>query len=48
VCFITTEFKWKDKFDISLIPDETNGLKANSLIRIGKIATIDKELVHGE
>lgn len=47
VCFITSQFKWKEKFDIELAPTNKNGLKKASLIRLSKIATIDKELVIG-
>jgi len=48
ICFITSEFKWKTEYDISVFPSENNGLKVPSLIRIGKIATIDSSLVLGE
>jgi len=48
ICFITSEFKWKTEYDISIFPSESNGLKIPSLIRIGKIATIDSALVLGE
>ena len=48
ICFITSEFKWKTEYDISVFPSESNGLKVPSLIRIGKIATIDSALVLGE
>jgi len=48
ICFITSEFKWKTEYDISVFPSEHNGLKVPSLIRTGKIATIDSDLVLGE
>ena len=48
ICFITSELKWKMEYDISIFPSEINGLKAPSLIRIGKIATIDSSLVLGK
>lgn len=48
VCFITTELKWQEEFDITIFPTELNGLKATSLIRISKIATIDIDLILGE
>ena len=48
ICFITSELKWKTENDISVFPTNSNGLKAPSLIRIGKIATIDSALVLGE
>ncbi len=47
VCFITTQLQWKESTDIELVPSSENGLKTNSLIRISKIATIDKKLAKG-
>jgi len=48
VCFITSELKWEEEFDITLTPSELNGLKTKSLIRVRKIATIDSDLILGE
>ena len=48
VCFMTSELKWHEEFDISIAPSEINGLKTKSLIRVCKIATIDTDLVLGE
>ena len=48
ICFITSELRWKTKYDISILPSEDNGLKVPSLIRVSKIATIDSGLVLGE
>ena len=48
VCFITSDLKWETEYDITLTPTEFNGLKTKSLIRVGKIATIDTELILGE
>lgn len=48
VCFVTSEMKWKESFDFVVPPDETNGLKNLSLVRSGKIATIDKDLILGK
>ncbi|MCL2649768.1 MAG: type II toxin-antitoxin system PemK/MazF family toxin [Candidatus Azobacteroides sp.] len=48
ICFITSDFKWKTEYDISVFPSECNGLKVPSLIRTGKIATIDATLALGE
>jgi len=48
ICFITSEYKWKTEYDILVVPSASNGLKAPSLIRVGKIATIDSSLVLGE
>ena len=47
ICFITSEFKWKTGCDVFVSPSAFNGLKMPSLIRIGKIATIDSSLVLG-
>lgn len=47
VCFITTQLKWQGEFDISVQPSNFNGLKKTSLIRLNKIATIDKDLIIG-
>jgi mRNA interferase MazF len=48
ICFITSELKWKTEYDVLLLPSDRNGLKAASLLRVGKIATIDSDLVLGE
>jgi mRNA interferase MazF len=47
VCFLTTQLKWNSEFDISVKPSEINGLKKESIIRLNKLATIDKELILG-
>ncbi len=47
VSFISTQLHWQEPTDLLLQPNVTNGLKKPSLIRIGKIATIDKALVIG-
>lgn len=47
VCFITTQLKWIDINDVILTPDSGNGIKKPSLIRISKIATLDKIIVKG-
>jgi len=48
ICFVTSELRWKTEYDISVFPSVNNGLKVPSLIRTGKIATIDSSLVLGE
>jgi mRNA interferase MazF len=48
IAFITTQFKWQSTFDIFLEPDDLNGLKKTSLLRLSKITTIDKDLVLGK
>jgi mRNA interferase MazF len=47
VCFITTQIKYTSDFDISIVQSERNGLKKPSIIRLNKIATINKDLVLG-
>ncbi len=47
VCFITTQLKWQSEYDIPIQPTGLNGIKKASLIRLNKLATIDKELVTG-
>ncbi len=48
VCFISTQLHLQESSDMQLQPNPKNGLKKNSLLRIGKIATIDKSLVIGK
>lgn len=47
VTFISTQTNWKDETDILLQPTPTNGLKKESVVRLSKIATLDKNLVFG-
>src|SRR5690606_17937190 len=47
VSFITTQLKWASDYDVDMQPSVKNGLKATSLIRLGKLATLDKNLVVG-
>jgi mRNA interferase MazF len=47
VSFITSQLKWQSGFDIVIQPTALNGLKTSSLIRLSKLATIDKELIIG-
>lgn len=42
VSFISTQLHWQEPTDLPLQPNAANGLKKPSLVRIGKIATIDK------
>lgn len=48
VAFISTQIKWKEIHDILISPNKENGLKKDSVIRISKIATLDKELILGK
>lgn len=47
VAFISTQLKWRENTDILIKPSGENGLKKDSIIRLSKIATIDKELAIG-
>lgn len=47
VSFITSQVSWSEATDLFLQPNNSNGLKKPSLIRTGKIATIDKKLAKG-
>lgn len=47
VCFITTQTEWREPSDIIINPSSINGLRKISLLRIGKIATIEKTLIKG-
>jgi mRNA interferase MazF len=48
VSFITTQLKWQENFDVKIERTSKNGLKKTSLIRLSKLATIDKDLVIGK
>jgi mRNA interferase MazF len=47
VCFITTQTQWQENNDLLIKPTSKNGLRKASLIRINKIATLDKTLAKG-
>jgi mRNA interferase MazF len=47
LAFISTQLKWKEETDIIMKPSGGNGLKKESLLRLSKIATIDKSLALG-
>jgi len=47
VCFITTQIKWEESTDVKLLPSQTTGIKRTSLIRLSKMATIDRQLALG-
>jgi mRNA interferase MazF len=48
VSFITTQTGWNDNNSVVIKPLSTNGLKKESLLRLNKMATIDKELIMGK
>lgn len=47
VCFITTQIQWKETNDLVVSPSDSNGLRSPSLIRINKIATLNRALAKG-
>jgi len=47
VCFITTQTQWQESTDVILLPNLSNRLKRQSLIRTSKIATLDRKLAKG-
>ena len=48
IAFITTQFNWIDNGCVEIRASLKNGLKKNSLIRLDKLATIDKTIVLGK
>ncbi|MCB0773395.1 MAG: type II toxin-antitoxin system PemK/MazF family toxin [Flavobacteriales bacterium] len=46
-CFITTRLHWQEETDLYLEPTSLNGLKRPSLVRISKLATLDKAMARG-
>lgn len=47
VCFITTQVVHQSPVDFLINASENNGLKKASLIKVNKIATLDKILIKG-
>ncbi len=47
LAFITTQLQWQEATDVVLSPSDQNGLKKLSLIRLSKLATIDRKLAQG-
>lgn len=47
VSFITSQLKWKDEYDLILQPSNQNGLKRESVLKLSKIATLEKDLLIG-
>jgi mRNA interferase MazF len=47
VSFITTQLQWQDPTDITVQPQNSNGIKKASIIRLSKLATIDRSLIIG-
>jgi mRNA interferase MazF len=48
VAFISTQLNWNENNDMLLIPDNLNGLKKNSIVKLTKLCTLDKSLLLGK
>jgi mRNA interferase MazF len=48
VCFITSQLQWQEATDVLVQPRDPNGIKKPSLIKLNKIATLDKALALGK
>lgn len=48
VSFITSQLKKQEPTDVELFPTKLNGLKKLSLLRLSKIATINRFLIIGK
>ncbi len=48
VCFITSQLYQQASNDIIILPNEMNGIKKASIIKVSKIATLDKALAVGK
>ena len=48
VAFISTNIKKKERFGVFLKMNNKNGLKADSVVMISKIATLEKKTILGE
>lgn len=47
VCFITTQIQWQEATDVLIASSSINGLRKQSLLRVSKIATLDRALAKG-
>lgn len=47
VCFITTQIQWQEATDVLVASSSINGLRKQSLLRVSKIATLDRALAKG-
>lgn len=47
LAFISTQLNWKDANDILLKSSNANGLKRDSILRLSKLATLDRDLALG-
>jgi mRNA interferase MazF len=47
VCFITAQIGWQEVTDFLIKPTATNGVLRDSLVRVSKMATLDRSLAKG-
>jgi len=47
VCFVTTQLFWEDENDLKLWPNIHSGIKKESILRVSKIATLDRAFLKG-
>jgi mRNA interferase MazF len=48
ICFISTQIIYLNEIDFILQPNEANRLKKESVVKLNKLATIDKDLIIGK
>lgn len=48
VAFMSTRIEKKNPFDVRISASDKNGLKAESVIKVDKLATLQKKIVIGE
>ena len=48
VCFVTTQLFWEEENDLKLWPNIHSGIKKESLLRVSKIATLDRAFLKGK
>ena len=48
VAFITTQMKYQENYDIPVEPDSQNHLKLPSIIKLTKLATLDRQIILGK
>ena len=48
VCFVTTQLFWEEENDLKLWPNIHSGIKKESILRVSKIATLDRAFLKGK
>ncbi len=48
VAFISTKESRIEKYDVRVVPNISNGLKATSVVKCAKLATLDKKIILGK